>query len=240
MKIDKNSHVPLYRQVEQLLEEKVISKQWDVGYQLPTEQELADLFEVSTITVKRAVIELVNKGYLYRQRGKGTFVSGTTNEQDINAIFSLTTEEEGEVHPHELISFSIEDAEKEVAEKLGLEPKTKIFNMKRLKVENDVPVALEYTYLPYEICPSLTPDDINNELIYNILKTKFHITLGRARLFIKPYIATGEKAERLQVEPGTPVFKWERFTYTKQEAVIEYSKFYVRQDKVTYYTEINF
>jgi GntR family transcriptional regulator len=238
MKIDKNSHVPLYRQVEQVLEEKIISKQWEVGYQLPTEQELSELFDVSTITVKRAVIELVNKRYLYRQRGKGTFVAGSTNEQDINAIFSLTTDEEE--HPHELISFSLEGSDRAVAEKLGLEPKTKIFKIKRLKVDNNEPVTLEYTYLPYEICPGLTPDDINNELIYNILRKKFHISLGRAKLIVKPYIARNEKADRLQVESGTPVFKWERLTYSKQGEIIEYSKFYDRQDKTTYYTEINF
>ncbi|MEH7336058.1 GntR family transcriptional regulator [Neobacillus drentensis] len=238
MKIDKNNHAPLYRQVEQVLEEKIMSKQWDVGYQLPTEHELSELFDVSTITVKRAVIELVNKGYLYRQRGKGTFVAGSTNEQDINAIFSLTTDEEE--HPHELISFSIEDSDSEVAEKLGLNPRTKIFKIKRVKIDKHEPVTLEYTYLPYEICPGLTPDDINNELIYNILRKKFHVSLGRAKLIVKPYIAEGEKAERLQIESGTPVFKWERLTYTKQGEIIEYSKFYDRQDKTTYYTEMNF
>ncbi|MDQ0971176.1 GntR family transcriptional regulator [Neobacillus niacini] len=238
MKIDKHNHVPLYRQVELVLEEKIKSKHWDIGYQLPTEQELADLFDVSTITVKRAVIELVNKGLLFRQRGKGTFVSGTTKEQDITSIFSLTTDEEE--HPHELISFSLEDADKEIAEKLSLESNTKVFKIKRLKIENDAPVTLEYTYLPYEICPSLTTDDINNDLIYNILRKKFHISLGRAKLFVKPYIAIDEKADRLQVQPGTPVFKWERFTYTKQGEVVEYSKFYDHQDNTTYYTEINF
>ena len=238
MKIDKHNHVPLYRQVELVLEEKIKSKQWDIGYQLPTEQELADLFDVSTITVKRAVIELVNKGYLYRQRGKGTFVAGSTNEQDINAFFSLTTDEEE--HPHELLGFSIENAESGVAEKLELQPEAKIIKIKRLKIENEVPAALEYSYLPYDQCPGLTPNELNNELIYNILRNKFHILLGRARLLIKPYIALGEMAEWLQVEPGTPVFEWERFTYTKQGKVIEYSKFYVRHDQVTYYTEIHF
>ncbi|MED4925018.1 GntR family transcriptional regulator [Anoxybacillus geothermalis] len=66
MYIDKKLHIPLYRQVERVLEEKIKSDEWPIGHQLPTEQELADLFDVSTITVKRAIIELVNKGYLYR------------------------------------------------------------------------------------------------------------------------------------------------------------------------------
>ncbi|WP_423798018.1 GntR family transcriptional regulator [Neobacillus sp. SAB-20_R2A] len=239
MKLDKNNHIPLYRQVQEVLEEKITSKQWDIGYQLPTEQELADHFEVSTITVKRAVMELVSKGYLYRQSGKGTFVAGTTNELDINKLL-LTTSVEDLESPHELLSFSMEIMEDEVAGKFGLQPGAKVFKIQRLKMENDIPVNLEYSYLPFDKCPDLSPNDINNELIYNILKKKFKIPLGRARMFVKPYIATSEMAEKLQIESGTPVFEWEKFTYTKQGEVIEYSKFYVRQDKVTYYTEINF
>ncbi|MEH7225457.1 GntR family transcriptional regulator [Bacillus sp. JJ1566] len=238
MKIDKNSHVPLYRQVEEVLEEKITSKQWEYGYQLPTEQELADHFGVSTITVKRAVLELVNKGYLYRRSGKGTFVAGTTSEKDINKLLALTGIEEE--HPHELISFSIESAEEEVAGKFKLKPDEKVFKIKRLKIEKGIPVAVEYSFLPFDKFPDLTANDINNELIYNILKNKFQVSLGKAKAFVKPYIATGEMAERLQIEPGTPVFEWERFAYTKQGEIIEYSKFYFRPDKVTYYTEIVF
>jgi GntR family transcriptional regulator len=239
MQIDKNLHVPLYRQVELVLEEKIKTGYWVIESQLPSEHELSDLFDVSTITVKRAIIELVNKGYLYRQRGKGTFVSGSMKEQDINSIISLKTEEVGD-HPHELISFTVVNAGDDIAKKLNTHDDAKVFNMVRLKIENDEPMALEYTYLPYAKCPDLTPSDINNELIYNILDSKFSIPLGRAKLFIKPYIALGDIAHLLKVEPGTAVFEWERFTYTKREEIVEYSKFYVRQDKQTYYTEVFF
>jgi GntR family transcriptional regulator len=239
MQIDKNLHIPLYRQVEQVLEEKIISAEWSVGSQLPTEQELSNIFDVSTITVKRAVIELVNKGYLFRQRGKGTFVLGSVKEQDINSFISLTTESE-EQHPHELISFCVEEADSEIAEKMNLQNDKTVITVKRLKIENNEPMALEFTYLPFARCSNLTPDDINSELIYNVLKNKFNISLGRAKLFIKPFILLEDKADLLQVESGTPVFEWERFTYTKQEEIIEYSKFYVRQDKETYYTEVIF
>ncbi|HWO78510.1 MAG TPA: GntR family transcriptional regulator [Bacillus sp. (in: firmicutes)] len=239
MQLDKNLHIPLYRQVELILEEKIKTGQWEIGYQLPTEQELSSLFNVSTITVKRAIVELVNKGYVYRQRGKGTFVSGALNEQNINTLISLTNEEALE-YPHQLITFSIENSGQEIAKKLGLEHGAKVIHIKRLKIEKGEPRALEYTYLPYDKCSDLTSNDINNDLIYNILKTKFHISLGRAKMFIKPYNAQDEQAELLEIEPGTAVFEWERFTYTKQEEIIEYSKFYVRQDKETYYTEVYF
>jgi GntR family transcriptional regulator len=239
MKIDKNLHTPLYRQVEEVLEEKITSRQWAVGSQLPSEQELADLFSVSRITIKRAVIELVNKGYLYRQRGKGTFVSETKKEQDINSFISLSTDSE-EAHPHQLINFSIEEAGSEIAGKMNIQPESKVIRVVRLKIVNNEPQALEYSFLPYDKCPDLQENDINNELLYNILQKKFHILLGSAKMYIKPYILKDRQAKLLQVTPGTPVFEWERFTYTKQNEVIEYSKFYIRQDKETYYTEVHF
>ncbi|MCM3094196.1 MULTISPECIES: GntR family transcriptional regulator [unclassified Cytobacillus] len=237
MQIDKSSHIPLYRQVEQILEEKIISGQWEVGSQLPTEQELSGRFDVSTITVKRAVIELVNKGYLFRQRGKGTFVSGAAKEQDLNSILSLSTGSEQE-HPHDLLNFQYEKAGSEIAQKLRVDPEDGVIRIERLKVENNDPLALEYTYLPAEKCQGLTPEMINNDLIFNILKSRFHIALNRAKVFIRPYILPDHQAKLLQVEPGTPVFEWERTTYTKQEDIIEFSKFYIRSDKAVYYTEV--
>ncbi|MDQ0269819.1 GntR family transcriptional regulator [Cytobacillus purgationiresistens] len=239
MQIDKNQHIPLYRQVENVLEEKITSGQWSVGEQVPTEQELADHFNISTITVKRAIIELVNKGYLYRQRGKGTFVSGFKKEQNINSFISLTTET-NEEHPHQLLEFVVEKAEQGIAEKMNLNHGSKVIKIARLKIENGEPLALEYTFLPYERCSSLGSDEIDNELIYNILKNKFNILLAKAKLFIKPYIVNNEQAELLHISPNTAVFEWERYTYTKQEEIIEYSKFYIRQDKQTYYTEVEF
>lgn len=237
MQIDKSLHIPLYRQVEQILEEKIISGQWEVGSQLPTEQELSDRFDVSTITVKRAVIELVNKGYLFRQRGKGTFVSGAAKEQDLNSIISLSTGSEQE-HPHEMISFKYEAAGSEIAQKLRIDPEDEVIRIERLKVENNDPLALEYTYLPADKCQGLTPEMINNDLIFNILKNRFHIALNRAKVFIRPYILPSHQAKLLHVEPGTPVFEWERTTYTKQEDIIEFSKFYIRSDKEVYFTEV--
>ncbi|WP_394139929.1 GntR family transcriptional regulator [Cytobacillus oceanisediminis] len=237
MQLDKRLHIPLYRQVEKILEEKIISGQWEIGSQLPTEQELSALFDVSTITIKRAVIELVNKGYLFRQRGKGTFVSGAAKEQDLNSIISLTTNSDQE-HPHELISFTYEAAGEEIGEKLRLDPENVVIKIERLKIENNDPIALEYTYLPAEKCPGLTSEDINNELIFNILKNRFHVSLGRAKAFIRPYILPKKQSKLLHVETGTAVFEWERFTYTKQEDIIEYSKFYIRADKEVYYTEV--
>jgi GntR family transcriptional regulator len=240
MKIDKSLDIPLYRQVEKFLEDKIKYGEWSIGYQLSPERELAELFNVSNITVKRAIIELVNKGYLYRERGRGTFVSipPKEKEQDINTIFSITSDIEE--HPHKMISFSVEEAGLEIAKKLQVDKDTLVIKMKRLKMEGEEPLAVEYSYVPYSICPNFSSNDVENELIYNVLKKKYNIPLRRTKMYIKPNILDREEAELLQIKSGTPVFEWERLTFSKQEEIIEYSKFFIRHDKETYYTEVYF
>lgn len=69
--------VPLYSQIRQYILDQIASGVWPSEYQIPPERELAEQFSVSRITAKNAVLRLVNEGYLYRHRGKGTFVSGS-------------------------------------------------------------------------------------------------------------------------------------------------------------------
>lgn len=107
MKIDKSLSIPLYQQVKDYLEEKIIIGEWSLGYQLPSEKELAVKFDVSNITVKRAIHELVNEGVLERHSGKGTFVIEKKEAKDISTLVSLKNESwsENKHYPHKTIKF---------------------------------------------------------------------------------------------------------------------------------------
>jgi len=73
--IDKLSPVPLYIQLRDGIKEKVLEGVWQVGEQIPTENELMDEYDVSRATVRNAISSLVNEGFLVKQRGRGTFVA---------------------------------------------------------------------------------------------------------------------------------------------------------------------
>jgi GntR family transcriptional regulator len=235
--LNRSLDIPLYRQVEMILEEKIKSGEWEKGFQIPAEQELADQFQVSNITVKRAVLELVDKGLVFRQRGKGSFVSNIPKEQNILSFITLTTENHS--HPHELLSFAIEAAGPAVSNYLQVSEETKVVKIKRLNLDEGEPAAIEYTYLPHSLCPDLTPEHIENDLIYNLLKNKYQIPLGKARLRLKPYIVDEEEAKLLQVKPGSSLFDWERITFSKEGKIVEYSKFQIRPDKEFYSIDVD-
>lgn len=70
----------LYEQVYESLKQEIISAKYNIGDQVPSEKELSESFQVSRITSKKALEKLMNEGYVYRQRGKGTFVANFTNK----------------------------------------------------------------------------------------------------------------------------------------------------------------
>lgn len=240
MKLDKSLSIPLYQQLKTLLHEKIISGEWEIGDQLPTEQELADTLQVSRMTIKRAIFELVNEGLLYRQQGKGTFVASKREERD---LFQLPTFSDGgriEHSPHELVSYTLEAAGVRIAKALNIEENDLTVKLIRTKIEEGEPVGLDYTYLPYAICPRFLPEMVDNDLIYNVLKKHYGIKLKKAKIFLSPAIANAYEAKLLHIEPRSSVFVWERTTFDHQDTVVEYSKFVMRQDKAKYYLEVSF
>src|SRR5690625_433738 len=165
MKINKNSPVPLYRQIEQAIEEKMNKEGWSPGYKLPTEKELANHFDVSAITVKRGIHELVNRGLLYRERGRGTFVSAR-EERNINKMVTFNQEENGKgEYPHKTVKFDIEHANEDVSKLMNIDLGEEIYSIERIKLEQDYPVSLEYTYIPTKKVTDLKQGMLEEDLI---------------------------------------------------------------------------
>lgn len=236
MKLDKNLPIPLYHQLRSILETKVVTEEWPAGYQLPTEHELAESLEVSRITVKRAISDLVHAGLLYRQQGKGTFVANQKKDEDIYRLVKISNGEES--FPHKTISYSVEAAGASLAKKLGVKSDEFVIKLNRLKIDNNEPAVLEFSYLPYDICPDFSLEMIEDELIYNVLRNRYNVQLDRAKVYITPQIANEYEASLLQIEKGSSVFVMERTTYSDQNRIVEYSKFIERQDKARYFIEV--
>ncbi|KYD10027.1 MULTISPECIES: GntR family transcriptional regulator [Heyndrickxia] len=238
MKVNKNLPTPLYHQVKDYLEEKIILGEWEPGFQLPTEKELSAQFQVSTITVKRAIHDLVNKGILYRQRGKGTFVS-RKEDKDIYQLVSLRNEaEEDKHHPHKSLSFKEEEAGVKIGKMLNINAAEKVYKIHRLKIEEETPVGIEYTYIPCSLFPGLTEKVIEDDLFYNVFTNKYGMNLGKAKIFFSTITAEDYEADLLNIPKGEQLFVLERFTYTEEQQIIEYSRFIIRQEKSRYFIEI--
>lgn len=236
--INKDLSIPLYEQVKIYLEEKIISNEWAVGHRLPTEKELSKKFNVSNITVKRAIHELVNEGHLYRQSGKGTFVK-RKEEKNLSELVSLRNEEWEEAsHPHRTLSFDKEFADSKVSNCLQIGTSDEVYKIKRVKIEEDTPVAIEYSFIPVKLVPELPSSTIENELLYNIFQNKFNIKLNRAKVYFSVIAADEHEANLLGVPLGEQLTVIERYTITDKEEIVEYSRFILKDNGAKYYLEV--
>ncbi|MFM1655229.1 GntR family transcriptional regulator [Brevibacillus sp. B_LB10_24] len=236
MKLDKNSPIPLYHQLKTIIEEKIALEEWLPGFQLPTENELAEALEVSRITVKRAITDLVHAGLLYRQQGKGTFVTRKGREEDLYQSVSLANDDAS--YPHKTVSFSIEPAGESIAKALGIAKSDLVAKINRIKLVDEEPTVIEYSYLPCDVCPDFTPQLIENDLIYNVLKKRYQVVLDRAKIYLASSVANEYEASLLKIRKGTSVIVMERTTYTSQNRIVEFSKFIERSDRARYYLEV--
>lgn len=219
------------------MENKINLGEWNKGDQLPPEKELSRIYDVSLITIRRAIQELVDEGLLYRIRGKGTFVTEKLKESN---IFNLVTFKNGEeTRPHQLLNYAIEIAEDDLAYKLDLKNNHKVIKVVRLNLGDKAPVALEYSYLIQKLCPDISDPPSAKEQIYDLLKEHCETQLKKAKIYFSTKLPDSYESKMLQLKVKEPLIVLERFTYTTKDEVAEYSKFIIKQDKSNYYFEVD-
>lgn len=238
-KIYRNTAIPLYFQIQENLEEKILSGEWSEGYQIPTEKELSEYYSVSSITVQRAIRELVYKGLLYRIRAKGTFVSKKSKEENIFNLVTFGYKQGGEKKPHKILNSGLEEAEGKVIRQLELNKGDLVYKIDRLKIEEHEAIAIERTYIVYDIMPNFSIKRTENEVIYNVMRDQPGIKLGKAKIYLSNTSAAEDEAKLLSLDKGTPLMSMERTTYLNNNKPVEYTKFIMRQDKANYYFELD-
>lgn len=230
MVITRDDSIPMYVQIADILKEKIQHGEIKPGERLGTQQELADTFRVSKITIRQAIQQLRDQNLVITRQGKGTFVKPQKVEQELIRLQSLT----------------------EIIEESGYDPAVEILNFERVSTPDDMkgfgaeclyierlhsvdnkPIAYAEIHLPYYIGEILTKDDFNNHTVYHLLEHKIGTKLGEALQTIEACPAAAKQAKQLAVPKGTPMLKLERVTYDTNHASVEKIVFYYRYDAIT-------
>lgn len=236
--ISRNIPISLYYQLKEELMKKIISKQWPPGEKIPSEKELCSLYGVSRITVRKALDELERSGHLVRRQGKGTFVTNISFEQRLSKFYSFSEElkQRGMEEHSRVIHFDRIPAESEIASHLGLEPQSQVFKLTRLRLVGNTPYTLETSYIPVEVCPSLSEENISSKGLYNAMRLD-GVFPDRV---IEKFRATAlrkSEAELMGLKLRMPAMHLERVTYFGVRTV-EYCSSIVRGDFFTYTVEL--
>jgi GntR family transcriptional regulator len=236
MTIDKKSIIPMYFQLADFLREKIHTSQYSPGDLLPSEFELMTQFEISRGTVRQAIQQLELEGLLERFKGKGTFVSVPKIEQDASkqmGFFTKSMQEVGITPTAKVLSIKETAAPKIVQKMFGLTSGENIIVVKRLRLVNDEPWAIELEYFRHDVGNKLMAEDLTGS-IYEILQEKYSYIIYHSKNTIEAIIADEDQANLLNVRPGSPLFEVKRLVYIKDGPPFEYAIDLLRGDRIKF------
>lgn len=232
--------MPKYYILKRKLIKMIDQEEFKINEAIPSERELINMYDVSRITVRRAVDELVNEGYLYKVQGKGTYVKSDDYNQDLISITSCTEDilKLGMKPSRIVISSDVISADKKRMRNLELGENEKVFRLKRIYFANQMPVNYTTTFLPNKLFPDLQAYDYSKKSLYDVLKKIYNVKITRASRTIEAILAQDDTAEYLDVEEGMPVLLFRCVTYgivNGKELPIENFKCCYRSDMFKFY-----
>jgi len=239
--INFKSGIPLYIQIEDYIRKKVETGELKTGYKIPSEELLCEKYNVSKITVIRALRDLVNEGVIFRKQGRGSFVKELNYKEDLNKFANfknIHTWSQGKAE-HKILEWHMIKPSEEIRNRMKLTKEDKVLEIVRVRLFKGEPVAFERTYIPDNLITSLEEKKelFEKKFIYDIFKTMPQISLVSSQIIIKPILADDFYAKTLKVAIGDPLLLWDRTTYSKDKKPIEFSIFCARGDKCKHYIE---
>jgi GntR family transcriptional regulator len=235
--IDKSSFIPIYRQIEEAIRSQILSGNMSLYDKIPSENELSKNFDVSPMTVRQAMNGLVKDGYVYRERGKGTFVAPPRLDHPLTRLvgFSEDMEARGVKPGNKILTFSYLPATEEVARILQVPMGETILHIKRTRYANDHPVGIHDTYLR-DI--QIRRDELEQtSSLYKLLKLR-GVIIDRGQDVIEAILATEEISALLGVRLKASILRVTRITYTADRTPIEMVIAVYRSDFYRYRIEL--
>jgi len=230
--INKSSPIPIYYQIEEFIKELIENGELRPGDSLPPEREYAERYQISRMTVRQAFTQLVNEGYLYRMQGKGTFVAERKIEQPLQGLTSFTEDMKARgLEPgSQLIHFEIIPATKQIAGQLLIAEYGPVYEIKRIRMADSVPMAIETNYISANLVKGLT-EQIVNKSLYAHIEGQLDLRIESASQIIESSIASQSEANYLKISKGAPVMLIQRNTFLKDNTPVEFVKSVYRADR---------
>jgi len=232
MSVDRNSGVPLYRQVQDYIRTQIEEGVWRVGEQIPTEQMLCEQFVVSRITVTQALNRLASEGLLTKEQGRGTFVATPTPATQPLTLLSFSEEmrKRGLVPGSKILQAYTTVATARLQERLRLTARDQVFVFERLLTADGVVMGLQTSHLPCRFFPDLLHYMRDGVSLYQTLLTHYQVEVEQALETYSSILLSESEASRLGVPPAMPAFSVERLTFAAGEPM-EFVQSLMRSDQ---------
>jgi GntR family transcriptional regulator len=223
-----NDRVPTYFKLKKKILKDIETGVLVPGDVLPSERSLAAMHGLSRITVRQALTDLVTAGILYREQGRGTFVSARKMQQNNISSFSETVREMGFTPSTKVIDFDLVKPPPDIATKLMIK-EGDVYRAVRVRLADTVPVAYEEVFIPFGICPGLEKKDLQYSL-YTIINKTFGHRVGSADCSVSALHPSSKQQENLNISRNTPVLKIDSLYYSISGITLYYERAVYRAD----------
>ena len=232
---------PLYQQLMDDIKLDISNQKYRHGDKIPSETELAEIYNVSRITVRRAVSELCDEGYLAKHQGKGTFVTPPKITRKIMQdthvhSFTATCAMSGMQPGGRTVGIRIVPSRQEEQHFLKLPKDSNVIYLQRIRTADGDPVMLENTFLPSPEFDSLLSTDLTNRSLNETLRQKYSRSLVvRQTTKVEVRRASPEHAQLLNITPGDPLFFITAYFLDERDNPIAIARHYFLASRFIFY-----
>ncbi len=240
--IDRKSPIPLYYQLYRLLLDRIEDGEWKPGDLVSSEKELSEQHGLSRITIRQTLQLLVTDGYLYRERGRGTFVAAPKIQHGPEGAFGLT----GYLRAHgykagwRLLSMDRVMPPQRVKLNLQLQDEETVLEIRRFRLADDQVIGLHRAFVPYPLAHQIKDEYlVQGESSLHYMEECMNLALRESNRTIGAVPATEEEAAALEVEVGFPLLLIRRTTMGADGHPVEYLRAVYRGDRFEYHLRLD-
>jgi GntR family transcriptional regulator len=219
------SYLPLHSQLKELIISAIQSGAYPPGARLPSQRELCLQHNMSHMTVRRAINELVGEGYIVAVPGRGLFVKEKKVIYPLENFkgFNTVTRERGQIPSSQVLEARLLPTPPEMARNLSIPENSELVYLYRLRLINGHPVMIQQSWLPHEICPGILRFDFSIESLFNVLAKHYDIQVVESYQTISARLATREERQHLKLPVHGVVLTVDALEYSRTHRPVEFS-----------------
>ncbi len=233
-----------YVKVYQYILEKIQNGEFLEGDLIPKEMDLSEQFHVSRPTVRHALNDLVNEGYLTRVRGRGSFVTKPKVLQEYTKFiesYNQEMEKKGFSPLTKVLELSLIYPSEPIQSRLSITEEERVVKLRRLRFIKDggtaKPMILTTVYFPYSLVPTALQYDFEQRSFYHVLAEN-GIYVNKVRRFLEVRTLCGKTASLFGLPDHSPCHYISSTGYDSADRPIEYSENFYPADRNKFIVEI--
>jgi GntR family transcriptional regulator len=239
--IDKDSPLPYYRQLKEILRADIEQRDLRPGDRLPGDHELCERYGVSRPVVRQALSELQYEGVLERVKGRGTFVVPQLTSQSLVQSLSGLYDDVaalGRTLRSEVRTLRVAAADADVATRLEIPAGSAVVELERLRFVDDEPWVYTVSHVPATLAPDLVDQDLHEQSLYGLLERRYGLRLTRSRRGVEAHLASAALARDLGIARHGAVLKLTNVSFDAGNRPVETFVAYHRGDRSRFEVEL--